>query len=104
MLFFYRIVKIIMWRSIHPLARFDWYFHLTLNYKKSKNFIENCDKFLQGIISNTKKNIAYQNISLENAKSYIQHLCCDSEKRPAPLTNKTIQNEVQSIIFAVSEL
>lgn len=87
---------------MHPFARFDIFFKFTNKSKNFQKMIQSCTNFIQNLISNTKEDIANQNIQLENAKTFIQHLCCDTVKRPTPLTTDMIQNDLQVIIFAVS--
>lgn len=86
-----------MFRFVNPLTRLDWYFYSTKNYRDSKKRIQECSDFMQHLINDTKRDI-----TSENAKTFIQFLCCDSNKRPEPLSSEDIQNKLQMIIFAVS--
>ncbi|XP_063709145.1 cytochrome P450 4d8-like [Culicoides brevitarsis] len=91
-------VKIIMWRATHPLFRNDLLYSLTSKYRRSEELTKECRAFIQEIIEKTKKK-AFESMSLKDAKSFCDYLCCINA-RHMPISDEEMRDEILGTVFA----
>lgn len=89
-------MKIIMWRMIHPLARYNWYYQLTQQYKISEKLIAKCKTVVEDLITAKRSELSEKILNLMDAKSFLEYMCLICQD------TTEIRDEVINIIFAVS--